>query len=47
MTLVEKDAQKLIDLAAKHGLTLMIGHLLQHHPVFVKLKQIATDGDNR
>jgi len=45
MTLTEKDAEELIALAAEHGLTLMVGHLLQHHPVFVKLKQIASDGE--
>lgn len=45
MTLMEKDAEELIALAKKQNLILMVGHLLQHHPVFVKLKQIASDGD--
>lgn len=45
MTLLEKDAEELIDLATKRNLILMIGHLLQHHPVFVKLKQLASNGD--
>lgn len=45
MTLTEKDAEELIALATKQHLILMVGHLLQHHPVFVKLKQIASAGD--
>ncbi len=45
MTLTEKDAEELIALATKQNLILMVGHLLQHHPVFVKLKQIASDGE--
>lgn len=44
MTLTEKDAEELIALATKQNLILMVGHLLQHHPVFVKLKQIASAG---
>ena len=45
MTLTEKDAEELIALAKEHNLILMVGHLLQHHPVFVKLKQIASAGE--
>jgi UDP-2-acetamido-3-amino-2,3-dideoxy-glucuronate N-acetyltransferase len=45
MTLTEKDAEELISLAAKHHLILMVGHLLQHHPIFVKLKQIVSNGE--
>ena len=44
MTLQEKDAEELIKLATERRLILMIGHLLQHHPIFVKLKQITSDG---
>lgn len=45
MTLTEKDAEELIDLAASRNLILMVGHLLQYHPAFVRLKQIASDGE--
>ena len=45
MTLTEKDAEELIALAKEHNLILMVGHLLQHHPVFLKLKQIASAGE--
>ena len=45
MTLTEKDAEELIALAAQHHRILMVGHLLQHHPVFIKLKQIASAGE--
>jgi predicted dehydrogenase/acetyltransferase-like isoleucine patch superfamily enzyme len=45
MTLTEKDAAELIAQAAKHRLILMVGHLLQHHPIFIKLKQIVSDGE--
>lgn len=44
MTLAEKDAEELIALADKNRLTLMAGHLLQYHPAFVKLKQMAAAG---
>jgi predicted dehydrogenase/acetyltransferase-like isoleucine patch superfamily enzyme len=45
MTLTEKDAEELIALAAKHKLILMVGHLLQYHPAFVKIKQMASAGE--
>ncbi|HUN53855.1 MAG TPA: Gfo/Idh/MocA family oxidoreductase [Smithella sp.] len=45
MTLTEKDAEELIALAAKHKLILMVGHLLQYHPAFIKIKQMASAGD--
>ncbi|HQH06034.1 MAG TPA: Gfo/Idh/MocA family oxidoreductase [Smithellaceae bacterium] len=45
MTLTEKDAEELIELAADRNLILMVGHLLQYHPAFVRLKQIASDGE--
>ena len=45
MTLTEKDAEELIALAAKHSLILMVGHLLQYHPAFVKIKQMASAGE--
>lgn len=45
LTLDEAEAQELIDLAAERGLTLMVGHLLQYHPVFVRLQQMVHDGE--
>ncbi len=45
MTLAEKDAEEMIRLASEHQRVLMVGHLLQHHPVFAKLKQISFDGE--
>jgi predicted dehydrogenase/acetyltransferase-like isoleucine patch superfamily enzyme len=45
LTLAEKEAEELIAIAKKHNLILMVGHLLQYHPAFIKLKQLASNGD--
>jgi len=45
LTLSGKDAEELIDLAKKKNLVLMVGHLLQYHPAFIKLKQLAQEGE--
>jgi UDP-2-acetamido-3-amino-2,3-dideoxy-glucuronate N-acetyltransferase len=45
LTLTENEAEELIGLAKKENAVLMVGHLLQYHPVFVKLKQIASSGE--
>jgi predicted dehydrogenase/acetyltransferase-like isoleucine patch superfamily enzyme len=45
LTLAGKDAAELIDLAKKKNLVLMVGHLLQYHPAFIKLKQLAQEGE--
>ncbi len=37
--------EDLIALARERHLVLMVGHLLQYHPVFLKLKQMAAAGD--
>jgi UDP-2-acetamido-3-amino-2,3-dideoxy-glucuronate N-acetyltransferase len=37
-------AQDLIDLAASRGRLLMVGHLLQYHPAFVKLEELVRGG---
>ncbi|MBU4277684.1 MAG: Gfo/Idh/MocA family oxidoreductase [Proteobacteria bacterium] len=37
--------QELIELAQERGLVLMVGHLLQYHPVFLKLKALAAAGE--
>lgn len=39
-----RDAEQVIALAEKVGRTLMVGHLLQYHPGFLKLKQIVAEG---
>jgi UDP-2-acetamido-3-amino-2,3-dideoxy-glucuronate N-acetyltransferase len=44
-TLDEEEAAELIELAAKRDLVLMVGHLLQYHPAFVSLKQLAQNGE--
>ncbi len=45
LTLSGKDAAELIALAQKKNLVLMVGHLLQYHPAFIKLKQLAQEGE--
>lgn len=45
LTLSGKDAEELIHLAKKKNLVLMVGHLLQYHPAFIKLKQLAQEGE--
>ena len=44
LVLDENEAEELIKLAGKHNLVLMVGHLLQYHPIFVKLKKLAGNG---
>ncbi len=39
------DAQKMIAASDAAGRILMVGHLLQYHPVFLKLKQMVADGE--
>jgi len=39
-----KDALKLCELSEEFGCHLMVGHLLQYHPAFIKLKQIVCNG---
>jgi predicted dehydrogenase/acetyltransferase-like isoleucine patch superfamily enzyme len=45
LVLDETEAQELIDISKQRGLTLMVGHLLQYHPIFVKLKELTLNGD--
>jgi predicted dehydrogenase/serine acetyltransferase len=45
LTLSEKDARELIGLAQQKNLVLMVGHLLQYHPVFTELKELAYRGE--
>jgi UDP-2-acetamido-3-amino-2,3-dideoxy-glucuronate N-acetyltransferase len=45
LVLYEKEAAELIALAAQKKRVLMVGHLLQYHPVFVRLKEMAAAGE--
>ncbi len=45
MALKEADVTVLIGLARERNLTLMVGHLLQYHPVFRALKKLAASGE--
>jgi UDP-2-acetamido-3-amino-2,3-dideoxy-glucuronate N-acetyltransferase len=45
LVLLEKEALELIALAAEKKRVLMVGHLLQYHPVFVRLKEMASAGE--
>ena len=45
LVLKEEDGQDLIRLAKESDLVLMVGHLLQYHPVFLKLKDMAVSGE--
>lgn len=38
------DAERVCDLADATGRTVMVGHLLQYHPVFLRLSEMVTDG---
>jgi len=44
LVLEEKDGKDLINLARKQQRVLMVGHLLQYHPVFVRLKELIGEG---
>ena len=45
LVLREKEGKELIALAAEKNRVLMVGHLLQYHPVFVRLKEMASAGE--
>jgi len=45
LALEEKCAQEVNDLSQKSKRVLMVGHLLQYHPVFLKLKALVKNGD--
>lgn len=45
LVLNEKEGMELIDLAAKKDLILMVGHLLQYHPAFIRLKEMVDNGE--
>lgn len=43
--LSEKEGMELNSLAKKNKLVLMVGHLLQYHPAFQKLKELVNQGE--
>lgn len=45
LVLAEEEGEDLIKLASGNGKTLMVGHLLQYHPVFVRLKEMTASGE--
>lgn len=45
LALYEPEAEELVALAGDRNLTLMVGHLLQYHPVFVRLKELVANGE--
>lgn len=44
ITLTMEHAQELCTAAQQHSKTLMVGHLLQYHPAFLKLKELVREG---
>ena len=40
-----QEARRICDVAESHGRVLMVGHLLQYHTAFLKLKEIVRNGD--
>ncbi len=45
LALDHKEAEKLIALSDEKVRVLMVGHLLQYHPVFMELKRLAQEGE--
>jgi len=45
ITLTIEHAQELCDKAKQKNKTLMVGHLLQYHPIFLQLKTMVRDGE--
>lgn len=45
LALNEFEGGELIDIADKKNKILMVGHLLQYHPAFVKLKDLVSSGE--
>ena len=45
LTVDVSEAETLCSIADKAGLTLMVGHLLQYHPIYVKLREMVAGGE--
>ncbi|WFL78706.1 Gfo/Idh/MocA family oxidoreductase [Altererythrobacter arenosus] len=44
LALCSREAERLIEQARLAGRILMVGHLLQYHPIFLRLKQMVDEG---
>lgn len=44
VALSPQDAERLIEVAARHDRRLMVGHLLQYHPIFRKMRELVRSG---
>ncbi len=44
LTLSSADSERLVARAADRGLTLMVGHILRHHPAFVRVEDMVGAG---
>ncbi len=44
LALAEKDAIAIRQAAERHGRIVMVGHLLQYHPAFLRLKELVGEG---
>ena len=40
----EKEAKNMIDVALSNNVQLMVGHLLQYHPIFIKVRALVESG---
>ena len=45
MTLLPEESRELVDLAEKKGKILMVGHLLEYHPAYLKVKEYVDSGE--
>jgi len=45
LALTENEGQKLVKLADRNGLILMVGHILHYHPAVIKLKELINAGE--
>ena len=45
LVLDEKEGAELISIAGEKNLVLMVGHLLQYHPAFIRLKELVKTGE--
>lgn len=45
LVLDESEGEKLITLAQESNRVLMVGHLLQYHPVFIRLRELVSKGE--
>ncbi|RKY84206.1 hypothetical protein DRQ11_11890 [candidate division KSB1 bacterium] len=45
MTLKSTESEILVELADKKGLILMVGHLLEYHPAYLKVKEFIDSGE--